>query len=175
MLMKPTNIVIFFFLGTFDFFMLIDKRSLIIGVCVGMILMGVVGLVNAISYRDRLVELENEVIQREATIHELENLNALLEEELTIKDSDIKDLEDSLHISEENCSQLTARLTDLEMNNSALASEIQLLDRAILMVGREDIEELLWAYTEVSMQYEDLQREYDELLSKYYKLLAQVP
>lgn len=175
MLMKPTNIVIFFFLGTFDFFMLIDKRSLIIGVCVGMILMGVVGLVNAISYRDRLVELENEVIQREATIHELENLNALLEEELTTKDSEVKELEDSLHISEENCSQLTARLTDLEMNNSALASEIQLLDRAILMVGREDIEELLWAYTEVSMQYEDLQREYDELLSKYYKLLAQVP
>lgn len=146
-----------------------------IGVCVGMIFMGVVGLVNAISYRDRLVELENEVTQREATIHELENLNALLEEELTTKDSDIKDLEDSLHISEENCSQLTARLTDLEMNNSALASEIRLLDRAILMVGREDIEELLWAYTEVSMQYEDLQRKYDELLSKYYKLLAQVP
>ena len=175
MLMKPTNIVIFFFLGTFDFFMLIDKRSLIIGVCVGMILMGVVGLVNAISYRDRLVELENEVIQREATIHELENLNALLEEELTTTDSEVKELEESLHISEENCSQLTARLTDLEMNNSALASEIQLLDRAILMVGREDIEELLWAYTEVSMQYEELQREYDELLSKYYKLLAQVP
>jgi len=140
-----------------------------------MILMGVVGLVNAISYRDRLVELENEAIQREATIHELENLNALQKEELTIKDSEVKELEDSLHISEENCSQLAARLTDLEMNNSELASEIQLLERAVLMVGREDIEELLWAYTEVSMQYEDLQREYDELLSKYYKLLAQVP
>ena len=137
--------------------------------------MGGVGLVNAISYRDRLVELENEVIQREATIHELENLNALQEEELTIKDLEVKDLEDSLHISEENCSQLTARLNDLQMNNSALASEIQLLERAKLMVGREDIEELLWAYTEVSMQYKDLQREYDELLSQYYKLLSQVP
>jgi chromosome segregation ATPase len=155
--------------------MFIDKRSLMIGVCVGMILMGVVGLVNAISYRDRLVELENEVIQREATIHELESLNALHEEELMIKDSDIKELEDNLHISEENCSQLTARLNDLEMNNSALASEIQLLERAVLMVGREDIEELLWAYTEVSMQYKDLQREYDELISQYYKLLSQVP
>jgi len=152
-----------------------DKRSLMIGVCVGMIFVGVVGLVNAISYRDRLVELENKVMQREATIHELENLNALQEEELTIKDSEVKDLEDSLHISEENCSQLTARLNDLEMNNSALASEIQLLERAVLMVGREDIEELLWAYTEVSMQYKDLQREYDELLSQYYKLLSQVP
>jgi len=137
--------------------------------------MGGVGLVNAISYRDRLVELENEVIQREATIHELENLNALQEEELTIKDLEVKDLEDSLHISEENCSQLTARLNDLQMNNSALASEIQLLERAKLMVGREDIEELLWAYTEVSMQYKDLQREYDELLSQYYKLLSQAP
>jgi len=146
-----------------------------IGVCVGMIIMGVVGLVNAISYRDRLVELKNEVIQREATIHELENLKALQEEELTIKDSEVKNLEDNLHISEENCSQLTARLNDLEMNNSALASEIQLLERAELMVGREDIEELLWAYTEVSMQYKDLQREYDELLSQYYKLLSQVP
>jgi len=142
---------------------------------VGMIFMGVVGLVNMISYRDRFVELENEVIQRESTIHELENLNALQEEELTIKDSEIKDLEDSLHISEENCSQLMARLNDLEMNNSALASEIELLERAVLMVGREDIEELLWAYTEVSMQYKDLQREYDELQSQYYKLLSQVP
>jgi len=146
-----------------------------IGVCVGMIIMGVVGLVNAISYRDRLVELKNEVIQREATIHELENLKALQEEELTIKDSEVKNLEDNLHISEENCSQLTARLNDLEMNNSALASEIELLERAVLMVGREDIEELLWAYTEVSMQYKDLQREYDELQSQYYKLLSQVP
>ena len=152
-----------------------DKRSLMIGVCVGMIIMGVVGLVNAISYRDRLVELKNEVIQREATIHELENLKALQEEELTIKDSEVKNLEDNLHISEENCSQLRARLNDLEMNNSALASEIELLERAVLMVGREDIEELLWAYTEVSMQYKDLQREYDELQSQYYKLLSQVP
>jgi len=107
-----------------------DKRSLMIGVCVGMIIMGVVGLVNAISYRDRLVELKNEVIQREATIHELENLKALQEEELTIKDSEVKNLEDNLHISEENCSQLTARLNDLEMNNSALASETRIRNRA---------------------------------------------
>ena len=162
-------------MGTIDSSMSIDKRSIIIGVCVGMILMGGVGLVNAISYRDGLADLENEIVQREATIHELENLNALHEEELTSKNSDIKELEDSLYICEENCSQLTARLNDLEMNNSDLVSEIDLLDRAVLMVGQQDIEELLWAYTEVSMQYEDLQREYDELLSKYYKLLAQVP
>jgi chromosome segregation ATPase len=148
-------------LGAFDFSMSIDKRSIIIGVCVGMILMGVVGLVNAISYRDRLADLENEVVLREATIHELESLNALHEEELSIKDSDIKELEDSLYICEENFSQLTARLNDLEMNNSALASEIQLLKRAVYTVGQEDIEELLWTYTEVSLQYEDLQREYD--------------
>jgi chromosome segregation ATPase len=148
-------------LGAFDFSMSIDKRSIIIGVCVGMILMGVVGLVNAISYRDRLADLENEVVLREATIHELENLNSLYEEELKSKDSDIKELEDSLNICEENCSQLTARLNDLEMNNSALASEIQLLKRAVYMVGQEDIEELLWTHTEVSLQYEDLQREYD--------------
>ena len=154
--------------------MSIDKRSIIIGVCVGMILMGAVGLVNAISYRDRLADLENEVVLREATIHELENLNPLYEEELTSKDSDIKELEDSLNICEENCSQLTARLNDLEMNNSALASEIQLLKRAVYMVGQEDIEKLLWAYTAVSLQYEDLQREHDELLSKCNKLLSQV-
>ena len=63
-------------MGAFDFSMSIDKRSIIIGVCVGMILMGVVGLVNAISYRDRLADLENEVVLREATIHELESLKA---------------------------------------------------------------------------------------------------
>lgn len=155
--------------------MLIDKRSFIIGVCVGMILIGMAGLVNAISYKNRIDELENEVIQRESTIRELENRNDLLEEELEIKDSAINVLEDSLLICKENCTQLTARLMDLEMNNSALASEIQLLERAVWMVGREDIEELLWAYTEVSMQYEDLQRKYDELLSKYNALLSQTP
>ena len=141
----------------------------------GMILIGMAGLVNAISYKNRIDELENEVIQRESTIRELENRNDLLEEELEIKDSAINVLEDSLLICKENCTQLTARLMDLEMNNSALASEIQLLERAVWMVGREDIEELLWAYTEVSMQYEDLQRKYDELLSKYNALLSQTP
>lgn len=155
--------------------MLIDKRSFIIGVCVGMILIGMAGLVNAISYKNRIDELENEAIQRESTIRELENLNDLLEEELEIKDSTINVLEDSLLICKENCTQLTARLMDLEMNNSALASKIQLLKRAVLMVGQEDIEELLWAYTEVSMQYEDLQRKHDELLSKYNALLSQTP
>ena len=155
--------------------MLIDKRSFIIGVCVGMILIGMAGLVNAISYKNRIDELENEAIQRESTIRELENLNDLLEEELEIKDSTINVLEDSLLICKENCTQLTARLMDLEMNNSALASEIQLLERAVWMVGREDIEELIWAYTEVSMQYEDLQRKHDELLSKYNALLSQTP
>lgn len=155
--------------------MLIDKRSFIIGVCVGMILIGIAGLVNAISYKNRINELENEAIQRESTIRELENRNDLLEEELEIKDSTINVLEDSLLICKENCTQLTARLMDFEMNNSALASEIQLLERAVWMVGREDIEELIWAYTEVSMQYEDLQRKHDELLSKYNALLSQTP
>ena len=155
--------------------MLIDKRSFIIGVCVGMILIGMAGLVNAISYKNRIDELENKVIHRESTIRELENRNDLLEEELEIKDSTISLLEDDLSISRENCTRLTARLMDLEMNNTELASETQLLKRAVLMVGQEDIKNLLWAYTEAFMQYEDLQREYDELLSKYNVLLSQNP
>jgi uncharacterized coiled-coil protein SlyX len=155
--------------------MFIDKRSLIIGACVGMILVGAAGLVNATSYKNRIDELELKATQRESTIRELENLNDLLEEELEIKDSTIGLLKDDLLISKENCTQLTARLIDLEMNNSALASEIQLLNRAVMMVGQDAIKELLWAYTEVSLQYEDLSREHDELLSKYYTLLAQVP
>ncbi len=167
--------VTFFFSKPPDINMFIDKRSLIIGACVGMILVGAAGLVNAMSYKNRIDELENNIIQRESTIRELENLNDLLDEELEIKDSTIGLLEDDLLISKENCTQLTARLIDIEMNNSALASEIQLLDRAVSMVGQDAIKELLWAYTEVSLLYEDLQREHDELLSKYYALLAQVP
>ena len=144
------------------------------GACVGLIFMAVVGLVNTVSNQEKWNELENKVLQGESTIRELVNLNAQLEEELEIKESTITELECSILFCEENCSQLTARINELEMNISAQASEIQLLKGAVHMVGQEDIRELLWAYTEVSLQYEELQREYDELLSKYYKLLSQV-
>jgi chromosome segregation ATPase len=151
--------------------MFIDKRSLIIGVCLGMIFLGVVGLVNAISYRDRLDELEGVVRQRESTIQEQESLNALLEKEVTSLDSARQELEKDLLSLEENCSQLKTRLTMLETNNSALANEIQLLERAVHIIGQEEIEGLLRAYTEVSLQHAALQREYDELLSRYNKLV----
>ena len=155
--------------------MFIDKRSFIIGACVGMILIGAVGLVNANLNKNRIDELENSLIQRESEISELEYLNDQLEEELQNKDFNLDILEDELLYCKENCTQLAAKVIDLEMNNSELTSEIQLLKRAVMMVGQEAIEELLWAYTEVSLQYQDLQREHDELLSKYNALLAQVP
>jgi len=146
--------------------MKIEKRSLVIGTCVGLIFMAVVGLVNIILNEEKLNELENEVLQRESTIRELENLNAQLEEELEIQESAITELEYSILFCEENCCQLQARIKDLEMNISAQASIMQLLDEAVHTVGQEDIGELLWAYTEVSLKYEELQREYEELLSK---------
>ena len=81
-----------------------------------------------------------------------------------------QELEDLLTL-EENCSQLKARLAMLETNNSALAKEVQLLERAIHIIAQEEIEGLLQAYTEVSLQHDALQREHDKLLSRYNKLV----
>jgi len=61
------------------------------------------------------------------------------------------------------------------VNNSELNSEIQLLEKAVMMVGQEDVRDLLWAYTDVSLKYEELQKDYNELLSKYNALLSQTP
>jgi septal ring factor EnvC (AmiA/AmiB activator) len=160
---------------TFVLIMLIDKRSLIIGLCVGMIFIGSVGLLNAISTRDRINELENQISQRESTIQELQNQKILLEEELGKKESDLEAIEESLHSSKENYTQLITRVEELEVNNTKLESEIQLLDSAIMMIGQEDVTDLLRAYAEVSLNYKELFEEYDDLLLKYNALLSQSP
>ena len=138
----------------FTFIMFIDKRSFMIGLCVGIIIMTTVGLINAISYKKRI---------------------EILEEEIKFKDTVINRQRLELWNSRENCTQLASRLKLLEMNNSELVAEIRVLKRAVLIVGKEEIGEALVRYAEVSLQYDKLQSKYDELVLKYNTLLTQVP
>ncbi len=131
--------------------MLIDKRSFMIGACVGMILLAMVGLVNAVSYKNRI---------------------GVLKDEIKSKNSMINQLEHDLISSRENCTQLASRLMSLKMNNSELVLENMVLKKAVLIVGQEEIKETLVRYAEVSVQYEKLQGKYDDLLLKYNNLLA---
>ncbi|MBN2334695.1 hypothetical protein JXL21_03985 [Candidatus Bathyarchaeota archaeon] len=152
-----------------------DRRSLVVGVCVGMILVGVVGLVNARSLHGRIDGLEEAAAERDSVIGELVDDVEMLEGVLASKDAAFDLLETELEESRVNASVLAVRVAALELNNTEMAAEIKILDEAIWMIGDKEMETLLREYTNVSLAYEGLQREYDELLSEYNKLLNQVP
>ena len=157
-----------------------NTKTFLYGVFVGVLVVGLIGVINFNSLNGRIDELEanltelnGQLVVRDAQVEAL--TDQILTFELTSQalSASIDGLEDSLTASQMNNTSLKMLTRELEVNITEQLATIRLLDDAIHIIGTGDIETVLRQYAETKIQLEDLQEEYDRLLVDYNLLLAQ--
>ena len=157
-----------------------DTKIFLYGVFVGVLVVGLIGVININSLNGRIDELEANLTElnsqlriRDAQVEALTDQTQTLELISQTLAASIDELKDSLTASQMNSTSLKMLLRELEANVTEQLATIRLLDEAIHIIGIGEIENVLRQYVETSIQLEDLQEEYDRLLADYNRLLAQ--
>ena len=157
-----------------------DTKIFLYGVFVGVLVVGLIGVININSLNGRIDELEGNLTElnsqlglRDAQVEALTDQTQTLELISQTLAASIDELKDSLTASQMNSTSLKMLLRELEANVTEQLATIRLLDEAIHIIGIGEIENVLRQYVETSIQLEDLQEEYDRLLADYNRLLAQ--
>ena len=157
-----------------------DTKIFLYGVFVGVLVVGLIGVININSLNGRIDELEANLIERDSQLVVSETqVEALTDQILTFEltsqalSASIDELKDSLTASQMNSTSLKLLTRELEVNITEQLATIRLLDDAIHIIGTGDIETVLRQYTETKIQLEDLQEEYNRLLAVYNQLLSQ--
>jgi len=157
-----------------------DTKIFLYGVFVGVLVVGLIGVINFNSLNGRIDELEANLTERDSQLVVSETqVEALTDQILTLEltsqalSVSIDELKDSLTASQMNSTSLKMLTRELEVNITEQRATIRLLDDAIHIIGTGDIENVLSQYAETKIQLEDLQEEYDRLLVDYNQLLAQ--
>ena len=157
-----------------------DTKIFLYGVFVGVLVVGLIGVVNINSLNGRidelevnLTELDGQLVVRDAQVEALTDQTLTLELISQTLSESIEGLKDSLTACQMNSTSLKMLVRELEANATEQLATIRLLDDAIHIIGTGDIENVLRQYTETKTQLEDLQEEYDRLLADYNQLLAQ--
>lgn len=158
-----------------------DTKIFLYGVFVGVLVVGLIGVINTNTLKERIDELETNLTELNSQF-ELKNtqMKSLTEQTQTLELisqtllASIDGLKDSLTASQMNSTMLKTRLRELEANVTKQMSTIRLLDEAIQIIGTGEIKNILRQYTETSFQLESLQEEYDRLLADYIQLFAQL-
>ena len=157
-----------------------DTKIFLYGVFVGVLVVGLIGVINFNSLNGRkdeleanLTELNSQLVLRDAQVEVLTDQIQTLELISQTLSASIDGLKDSLTASQMNSTSLKMLLRELEANVTEQLVTIRLLDEAIHIIGIGEIENVLRQYAETSIQLEDLQEEYDRLLADYNRLLAQ--
>lgn len=156
-----------------------ENKRILYGVLAGVLLAGLLGLYQINDLTGRITQLEenitnyqNMIAIKTVEVKALDDQIETLQSTLSSVSATIVNLQDALESSQSNSSDLKAQTRELISTITRLEDQITLLDDAVKLIGREETEHLLCAYTEVSMELEDLQREYDELIQDYNSLLA---
>ena len=157
-----------------------DTKTFLYGVFVGVLVVGLIGVININSLNGRIDELEANLTElnsqlglRDAQVETLSDQTLTLELISQTLSESIDGLKDSLTACQMNSTSLKMLVRELEANATEQLATIRLLDDAIHIIGTGDIENVLRQYTETKTQLEDLQEEYDRLLADYNQLLAQ--
>ena len=157
-----------------------DTKIFLYGVFVGVLVVGLIGVINFNSLNGRIDELEANLTELNSQLVVSETqVEALIEQTLTLEltsqalSASIDGLEDSLTASQMNSTSLKMLTRELEVNITEQLATIRLLDDAIHIIGIGDIENVLRQYAETKIQLEDLREEYNRLLVDYNQLLAQ--
>ncbi len=157
-----------------------DTKIFLYGVFVGVLVVGLIGVININSLNGRIDELEANLTElnsqlevRDGQVEALTDQTHTLELTSQALSASIDGLRDSLTASQMNNTSLKMLTRELEVNITEQLATIRLLDDAIHIIGTGDIENVLRQYAETNIQLEDLQEEYDRLLVDYNQLLAQ--
>ena len=157
-----------------------DTKIFLYGVFVGVLVVGLIGVININSLNGSIDELEANLTElngqlglRDAQVEALTDQTQTLELISQTLSASVDGLKDSLTASQINSTSLKMLLRELEANVTEQLATIRLLDEAIHIIGTGEIENVLRQYAETSIQLEDLQEEYDRLLADYNRLLAQ--
>ena len=157
-----------------------DTKIFLYGVFVGVLVVGLVGVINFNSLNGRIDELEANLTELNSQLEVKDGqVEALTDQTHTLEltsqalSASIDELKDSLTASQMNSTSLKLLTRELEVNITEQLATIRLLDDAIHIIGIGDIETVLRQYAETNIQLEDLQEEYDRLLVDYNQLLAQ--
>ncbi len=157
-----------------------DTKIFLYGVFVGVLVVGLIGVINTNTLKERIDELETNLTELNSQLElKKTQIKSLTEQTQTLElisqtlSASIDGLKDSLTASQMNSTMLKTRLKELEANVTKQMSTIRLLDEAIHIIGTGEIKNILRQYTETTFQLESLQEEYDRLLADYNRLLAQ--
>ena len=157
-----------------------DTKIFLYGVFVGVLVVGLIGVININSLNGRIDELEANLTElnsqlevRDGQVEALTDQTHTLELTSQALSASIDELKDSLTASQMNSTSLKMLTRELEVNITEQLATISLLDDAIHIIGTGDIETVLRQYTETKIQLEDLQEEYNRLLAVYNQLLSQ--
>ena len=157
-----------------------DTKTFLYGLFVGVLVVGLIGVINIKSLNGHideleanLTELDSQLVVRDAQVEALTEQTLTLEVTSQALSASIDELEDALTASQMNNTSLKMLTRELEANITEQLATIRLLDDAIHIIGTGDIETVLRQYTETKIQLEDLQEEYNRLLIDYNQLLAQ--
>ena len=157
-----------------------DTKTFLYGVFVGVLVVGLIGVININSLNGRVDELEANLTElnsqlglRDAQVEALTDQTQTFELVSQTLSESIDELKDSLTACQMNSTSLKMLVRELEANVTEQLATIRLLDDSIHIIGTGDIENVLRQYTETKTQLKDLQEEYDRLLADYNQLLAQ--
>ena len=157
-----------------------DTKIFLYGVFVGVLVVGLIGIININSLNGRIDELEANLTELNSQLEVRDGqVEALTDQTLTLEltsqalSASIDELKDSLTASQMNNTSLKMQTRELEVNITEQLATIRLLDDAIHIIDTGDIETLLRQYAETKIQLEDLQEEYDRLLIDYNQLQTQ--
>ncbi len=148
-----------------------EKKHIISGLIVVILLTGIIVLTQINFLRNKVNTLEYNVSELETMVTIRDDVIESISEQINIMEITITNLEEELIQSQNNNTQLISEIRTLNATMIELQSGIQLLDGAIEIIGRGEIETILQLYGETKAQLEDLQEEYTKLLSDYNKLL----
>lgn len=129
-----------------------------------MIVIAIIGVTQIDGLNKTLQETELELFQ-------IKTENVELQEKVSMLGESVDSLSEELEITKTRNNALRDALYLLEEENVLLDKENILLDDAVDIIGRDEVETLLIAYSEKARELEKLKQDYNELLDSYYELL----
>ena len=147
-------------------------------VIVWLLLTGLLGINHINNLSNRIDELEENITDYEQKsvidankIQTLEDQIDTLQTSKSTLTNTVNSLNISLESSQINSTMLKEANRELERDINSLTDQLNAIDEAMSMVGRDEIETLLQAYSETLRELEAQQRQYDELMILFNKLI----
>jgi hypothetical protein len=131
---------------------------------ISMAIITIIGVTQIVGLKESLIETELELTQLKTENYELQETVINLNES-------VHNLRNELNVTKTSNEALRDALYRLDGEYDLLDEENILLDDAIDIIGRAEVETLLIAYSEKVRELEKIKQDYNQLLDSYNELL----